>query len=95
MIKSPIVAFQKLITVHGNVIANSATTAVSSAPKLPTESATTSNQISPMIDSPTSVKNSACRRPSGTSGASVVAASLRVERSSMEGLTCVPVRLPV
>src|SRR5580692_6179157 len=75
MIKSPMVAFQKLITVQGSVTANSATSAQSTAPKVPTESATTHNQVSPTSERPTSAKNSACRAPSDTGGA-VVAPSL-------------------
>ena len=94
MINRPMVAFQKLITVQGSVIANSTTSAQSRTPNVPADSAMTSSQTMPMSDRATSAKNNACRRASGSGGAASAAASW-ADRSSMQGLACVPVQLPV
>src|SRR5580704_14429306 len=85
MIRSPIEAFQKLITVHGSVIAKHATRRASSTPNPPTDSASAQSQLRPRIERPTSAKNSACRPASDGAGAGVTIGS-GMERSSMEGL---------
>src|SRR5215469_6225557 len=50
MIKRPIVAFQKLITVQGSVTAKSATSSASIGPDGPAETAIAHSQVSAAID---------------------------------------------
>src|SRR6516165_2162268 len=57
MIRSPIVAFQKLITVHGSVTANNAVSATMITPDPPAESASAHSQVSAMIEMATRAKN--------------------------------------
>ena len=53
MMNSPMVAFQKPITDHGSVMANSTTRMKSITPKPPAESANDSSQTSPTIEAST------------------------------------------
>ena len=62
MMNSPMVAFQKPITDHGRVTANSTTRMKSISPKPPADSANDSSQMSPTIEAST-IRVKKTRRP--------------------------------
>ena len=76
MMNRPKVAFQKPITDHGSVTANSSTRMRSTTPKPPAESANDRSQISPTIEARTTRVKNTRRAVRGSEGR--VAAMLRV-----------------
>ena len=69
MMNSPMVAFQKPITDHGSVTANSTTRMKSTTPKPPAVSANDSSQTSPIIEAATIRVKNTRRAVSGSAGA--------------------------
>ena len=65
---SPMVAFQKPITDHGSVMANSTTSTRSSAVKPPAVRANDNSQISPTIEASTMAVKKTRRAVSGSEG---------------------------
>ncbi len=61
MMMRPMVAFQKPMTVHGSVTANMTMSAVSVAPRPPTESAAVRSQSKPIIVAATTAANTTRR----------------------------------